>query len=81
MFLRRLLKDEIEHGDTITENDLVMKQYEKLPYPGVSKTYISEEEDFYKNNEEIAKFVASHDTLENFNHYLHQGNENFRLVY
>ena len=76
--LLRSLKDEIKHGDSTKVNDLVREQYEKLPYPGVSQKYISEEEEYYKNNGETVKHMSPTDTLENFNHYLHRGNENFR---
>ena len=53
-------------------------QYERLPYPEVSEKDISEEENYYKNNDETLMIISPSNTLENANHYLHQGNENFR---
>ena len=74
----RSLKGEIKHGDTLTGNDLVTRQYESLPYPRVSEKDISEEEEYYKNDAETLMVIFPTNTLENINHYLHRGNENFR---
>ena len=77
----RLLLDEIDIGDSITQNDLVTRQYEALPYPPVSNDDISKEEEFYSNKHQ-SKLIYSYPTitLENLNHFLLRGNENFRQV-
>ena len=79
--MHRSLKDEIKHGDTITENDLVTRQYESLPYPVVSEKDISEEKEYYKKDDGTSMVIFPTNTLQNINHYLHRGNENFRSVY
>lgn len=55
-----------------------MRQYENFPYPEVSEKHIAAEEAYYKNNDEIPSLTIPAITLENVNHYLHRGNENFR---
>ena len=59
-----------------------MKQYESMPYPGLSDKEISDEAQYYKKEGVIStpfnyyKSIA----LENTNHYLHQGGETFKQV-
>ena len=78
----RSLKDEEQNGETITQNDLVMKHYESLPYPGLSDIEISKEEQFYQmdgiNSTTFQYFPGI--ALENTNHYIHQGGETFGQV-
>ena len=71
--------NKIHIGDTIPQNDLVTRQYEALPYPPVTNADIAEEEEFYRNNQQSNPMITSHHlTLENLNHFLFGGNENFR---
>ena len=78
IFSFRSLNSETKNGDTITENDLVTRQYENLPYPEVSEKEISQEEQYYKNDDDTLMALFPGNTLETINHYLHQGSENFR---
>ena len=77
-FVFRSFTGDKKCGDTITRNDLVARQYKNLPYPLVSEHDISLEEQYYKNNEEASLIINPSITLENVNHYLHRGSENFR---
>ena len=65
-------------GDTLTSNDLVMKQYRSLPYPKISEEYILKEEGYYRLDKNTPKHTAPSQTLEKINHYLNRGNEDFR---
>ena len=68
----------LEHGDTITSNDLVIKQYENLPYPEVNENELLNEKMYYKNEHEKPLQIYPSTLLEQMNHYLYQGKENFR---
>ena len=70
---------DIDSGDTCTSNDIVVNQYESLPYPGFSAENISNEEDHYKKYDTPSSIYPYH-TLEKLNHFLHGGSESFRLV-
>ena len=70
------MKDPIEFEYSAPGCDPVAKQYESLPYPPIKEIELREEEEFYKRNIHIKSFVPS-DALENINHYLHRGRENF----
>ena len=64
-------------------DDTVRKQYMVLPYPPISETLMSQEKHYYRNN--VNKIpINSHQfrdmTLNNINHYLFQGLEDFRYV-
>ena len=72
------MADRMENGDTLAENDLVTKQYEKLPYPPVTKNELLREEEWYKKDKETLIITAKISTLPKSNHYLHKGNENFQ---
>ena len=80
MYITRNLVDDQSWGDTATENDVVKKQYENLPYPPFGENEINEEEQWYKDNKGTVKVASlkAGNTLEQANHYLHQGSENFR---
>ena len=66
-------------GDTLTQNDLVTQQYAALPYPHFGEESIKQEEIHYKNNSNgEVKVGFRHLTLENINHFLFSGSENFR---
>ena len=67
-----------EIGDTLSSNDVVIKQYESLPYPEFSESNILSEEEYYKTDVQNPKiFIPSH-SLENINHYFYAGEQNFR---
>ena len=67
-----------EYGDTITSNDLVTKQYEALPYPEFNEDDILSEKRYYNLEHKKPMYVFSSIMLEMINHYLFQGNEDFR---
>ena len=74
----RLLSTEEEYGDTITSNDLVTKQYEALPYPEFNEDDILREKTYYNLEGRKPMYVFPSIALEVMNHYLFQGNEDFR---
>ena len=65
-------------GDTLTSNDLVVKQYRSLPYPRISEEYILKEERHYRLDKNTVKITVPSQMLEKINHYLNRGNEDFR---
>ena len=65
-------------SDSISSNDLVRMQYENLPYPEIDEEKLSEEEIYHKNDQENPFSISASDILEKKNHFLYQGNENFR---
>ena len=69
--------DDPSWGDTTTENDVVQKQYENLPYPGLSEKFLSHEEEWYTTNKSPL-YIYPSDRLQKLNHYLYQGNESFQ---
>ena len=65
----------------MNSNDVVIKQYESLPYPEFSESNILSEEEYYKTDVQNPKiFIPSH-SLEKINHYFYAGDQNFRWVY
>ena len=64
--------------EVLPENDPVTRQYETLPYPPVSDKDLKEEELYYRKYKDSIRLSHSSNSLENINHYLHRGNENFR---
>ena len=74
----RLPLTEVEYGDTITTNDLVTKQYESLPYPEVKEGALSWERNHYSVEGKKPLLVFSSIMLEQMNHYLFEGSEDFR---
>ena len=69
--------DHSSWGDTTTQNDAVIKQYEKLPYPAFPENVLSREEKWYATNKSPL-YIAPSDRLQKLNHYLYQGNESFQ---
>ena len=66
-------------GDTITQEDIVKKQYTLLPYPEISQKEMIGTRNHY--NSEFAhlpymSIVAQN--LESLNHFLFQGKDNFK---
>ena len=79
MFLPiRVARISNELGDTTNRRDLVMRQYEKLPYPVFDKKQLLEEELHYNKDEKSLAFVIRSQFLEKVNHYLYKGDQNFR---
>ena len=71
---------EAEAGfDTLTQNDLVTQQYASLPYPPFGEKEMKKEEIHYQTNGKAElKMGFRYITLENINHFLFSGSENFR---
>ena len=69
-----------EFGDTTTPSDLVTKQYEALPYPEVKDIQILTEKNYYEKEHKKPFMIIPTTQLEHMNHYLYEGNENFRYV-
>ena len=65
--------DAMLHG----HGDAVIGQYNSLPYPGVSKEDIAEEQAFYENNGKL-KDVYTASNLEKMNHFIFNSNQTFR---
>ena len=77
----RVSENSSSNGDTLSQNDFVVQHYENLPYPPFSKLDMNEEYNYYKQDiESIPKFGVPTNTLENLNHFLFKGKENFRCV-
>ena len=53
-------------------------QYENLPYPEIDEDQLTEEEIYHENDQENPFSISAPDILEKKNHFLYQGNENFR---
>ena len=78
---KRNLEEETFTGDTFY-NDMVQKQYEKLPYPPVTTELLREEERFYSIHQET-KPISSCSNFEQhvfhkLNYSLYGGNDDFR---
>ena len=69
-----------ENQDTISHDDIVVHQYSSLPYPPVNEHQLEVEKSHYmSNHSEKYPFSMYHSiTLENINHFLFNGNNNFR---
>ena len=70
------MKSMLEYEYTSHGSDPVTEQYQSLPYPPVSEVKLNDEEQYYKGNT-LPKSFFPHHALENINHYLHRGKENF----
>ena len=69
-------------GDTLSQSDMVANQYLNLPYPAVSNEELAEQQTFYKSKagESYPMRLYPTMTLENLNHFLFNGSQNFRWV-
>jgi len=67
----------MKNGDSLTSRDLVIRQYESLPYPGIPEEKLLRIEKYSKGDCEQLRNIHPTGTLEKMNHYLHQGSENF----
>ena len=77
-YIRKYFQHIWGKGDTSTVNDVVINQYESLPYPAFSSLNMSNEELHYKMNADDPAIVYHQYTLEKNNHYLYQGAESFK---
>ena len=68
----------IGRSDTLNSNDLVVRQYERLPYPDFSEKKLHAEEEYYKIDLENPKISIPSHSLEKINHYFYGGNQDFR---
>ena len=72
---RKNQPNSFENGDTVTQNDIVRRQYELLPYPTVTKESIDALRKHYhnedKHNDPLSRVPGS--DLETINHYLFKG--------
>ena len=71
------MSDILDNGDTLSANDLVVRQYENLPFPPFGEDRIVEEENWYRNETTHLRSFPSI-RLEKINHFLRRGKENFR---
>ena len=64
--------------DTLTSDDIVRKQYAKLPYPAVTQRDIQLLRAHYNSDRQHIPFaIAPTQALETINHYLYRGRNNF----
>ena len=70
------MKNTVEYEYTSHGLDPVTTQYGLLPYPPVNDIELNAEKQHYQQNTHTKAFFPQH-ALENINHYLHQGEENF----
>ena len=76
---RKRLPNLFHDGDTLTQNDIVRRQYELLPYPTVTKESIEALKKHYYNedtrDDPLSRVPGS--DLETINHYLFKGRNDF----
>ena len=73
------IRDSFENGDTLTQEDIVTKQYTSLPYPDISQTEIMATK--YHYNSEFAYLPYMRppsENLESLNHFLYEGGNDFK---
>ena len=65
-------------SDTLTQDDIVMKQYALLPYPAVSQQEIMKVKQHYNSvNRHIPYHTTPSQTLESLNHFLYKGKNGY----
>ena len=68
----------VDDLDTLSQDDIVRKQYALLPYPAVSRQDIEGLRRHYNsNNRHVPFFVAPHNELDVVNHFLYKGRNDF----
>ena len=68
----------VDDLDTLSQDDIVRKQYALLPYPAVSHQDIERLRRHYNsNNRHVPFFVAPHNELDVVNHFLYKGRNDF----
>ena len=71
----------ITNFDTLTQDDVVKQQYAMLPYPEVKTGEFENIRRHYKSvHQNIPMLIAPAITLENINHFLFKGYNNFRCI-
>ena len=73
------IRDSFENGDTLTQQDMVTRQYTSLPYPDISQKEIMATK--YHYNSEFAYLPYMRppsENLESLNHFLYEGGHNFK---
>ena len=81
VFTKYYHMNSIQHLDTISQEDIVQNQYISLPYPSVSQDDIGAMKQYYNGNQRhLPLAIYSSLTLENINHYLFRGENNFMYV-
>ena len=73
-----------ENYDTLTQSDIVRKQYMMLPYPAVSDQELANEKIYYDSKYRVRKipyYIYYGTSFEALNHFLYKGRNNFRLVF
>ena len=75
--------DENKYSDnSVSNNDLVQLQYLHLPYPTIRYDTIDTEYKYYRSqNSDYPLSVQYSMKLEDLNHYLYQGQNNFEYVF
>ena len=67
-----------DNFDTLSQDDIVRKQYALLPYPAVSRQDIERLRRHYNgNNRHVPGVVAPHNELDVVNHFLYKGRNEF----
>jgi hypothetical protein len=74
-----------EHYETLTQSDIVQKQYMTLPYPAVSQKELKDEKIYYDRiyKTRIRKepyWLSYGISFEALNHFLYKGRNTFRLA-
>ena len=67
-----------EDGATLTDQDLVTRQYEKLPYPEVKEEELLYEKNYYNTVEGVPLNIYASHILEKLNHFFYRGEQNFQ---
>ena len=73
------IRDSLKIGDTLTQQDIVTRQYTSLPYPDISQKEIMATK--YHYNSEFAYLPYMRppsENLESLNHFLYQGGNDFK---
>ena len=69
------------NGDTLTQDDVVRKQYRSLPYPEISEDEIVKTYNHYKGElRHIPYMRIVAQELESLNHFLYKGKSNFKYA-
>ena len=77
--IEKFVANTITYFDTLTTDDIVQQQYALLPYPAVKPGEFEKIRWHYKSDRKnIPMMIAPAVTLENINHFLFQGRQNFR---
>ena len=79
--IEKFVANTITYFDTLTKDDIVQQQYALLPYPAVKPGEFEKIRQHYNSDRKnIPMMIAPAVTLENINHFLFQGRQNFRWL-